>query len=120
MILPPHSPSRLCVAGQLVDKRDFQTLAIPEEELPSEGRQYRDYRTTLPVVKAIFHKGRRKWEFVWQGHKISAPIVDDEFFDRLARREIWLAQGDELDVMLRVHQILDDINKVYILRPTVE
>jgi hypothetical protein len=94
---------------------DFARLSIPEQTVSLPGRRYRDERTTLTIVKAIFQRGSRKWEFVWHsGVRISAAIQDPNFFARLASREFWFAQGDGLDVTLRVHQRYDDINSVYI------
>ncbi len=98
----------------VVPRERFAVLAAPADEKPADGRRYRDEQTTLTVLKAIFQQTPRKWEFVWQGVRISAPIRDQEFFEKLAAREIWFAQGDTLEVLLRVHQTLDDLNNVYI------
>ena len=98
-----------------IPREDFPRLSTPELSAGEDGRRYRDERTLVTIVKAVFERGNRKWEFVWQsGVRISAPIQDPTFFDKLASREFWFAQGDTLDVMLRVHQKFDDINGVYI------
>jgi hypothetical protein len=39
------------------------------------------------VIKFVFEKGTRKWQFVWNQIKIYAPITDDEFFIKLASCE---------------------------------
>jgi hypothetical protein len=98
-----------------IPRENFARLSVPEQETAADGRRYRDERTLVTIVKAVFERGNRKWEFVWQGGvRISAVIHDPSFFDKLASREFWFAQGDTLDVMLRVHQKLDDVNGVFI------
>ena len=97
-----------------VQREKFALLSMPEQAPTEDGRRYRDERTRVTIIKAIFQRGSRKWEFVWQGLRISAAIQDPSFFDKLAAREFWFAQGDELEVMLRIHQKYDDVNAVYI------
>jgi len=97
----------------LIPRDSFPILAEPMGEDRKE-RRHLDDRASLTIVKAVFERGGRKWEFVWNGLKLSAPISDPTFFDRLASREIWLAQGDQMDATLRVHQRYDDVSGVYI------
>ena len=98
-----------------VQREKFAMLSMPEQPPSEDGRRYRDERTNLIIIKAVFQRGNRKWEFVWHGGvRISATIQDSNFFDKLASREFWFAQGDEMDVMLRIHQRYDDVNGVFI------
>lgn len=97
----------------ILPREEFARVARPSEEETPPSREL-DEPTPLTVVKAVFQRGTRKWEFIWKGHRISAPITDESFFDRLAAREFWLAQGDELDAVLRIHQRFDDLNQVYV------
>jgi hypothetical protein len=64
-------------------------------------------RTLVVVLKAVFERSHRKWQFIWHGIRISASISDGTFFDRLERREFAIAQGDALDVDLEITQALD-------------
>jgi hypothetical protein len=101
----------------VIPRESFEQIAAArfDEEPGQDGRRYRDHtHTILTIVKAVFQRGNRKWEFVWNSHKISAPIKDEEFFTKLANREILFGQGDELDVTLRAYQTFDDINAVWI------
>ena len=94
-------------------RNEFGPVAHPPDD-DTPPTRILDEATPLTVVKAVFQRGPRKWEFIWKGHRISAPITDSKFFDRLAAREIRLAQGDELEAVLRIHQSLDDLNRVYV------
>jgi hypothetical protein len=49
------------------------------------------------VLKAILVRSARKWQFVWNGIKISAAISDESFYDSLARHEYEFGQGDVID-----------------------
>jgi hypothetical protein len=44
---------------------------------------------------------------VWNGFRMSAPILDQTSFDRLETRQVSLRQGDAFQVVLRVHQVYD-------------
>lgn len=81
------------------------TVVLPEEE-----SRYVDQDAALSIHKAVFERSRRKWEFIWNGFRISAPILDDDFFDRLEQRSIYIRQGDVFKATLRVHQIRDRMN----------
>lgn len=98
----------------IVPRSSFPVLAAPEATEPSDKRRYRDDRTNVTVVRAILEKSARRWQFIWQGIRIAAPIRDTTFFDKLASHEYWFAQGDSLDVLLRVHQIRDDMSGAFL------
>lgn len=74
---------------------------------PEDGRRFQDHDAVLSVHKAVFERSARKWEFVWNGFRISAPILDQTFFYRLETRQISLRQGDAFKAVLRVHQVYD-------------
>lgn len=61
----------------------------------------------LEISRAILSRGRRKWEFYWRGIKISAPVLDDGFFDLFIAHDIKIAPGDVLNVMLKVYRRMD-------------
>ena len=58
------------------------------------------------AVKAVLERGKRKWEFVWRGIKISAPVSDESFYDKFFKHEITIAPGDSLKVKLNILQQL--------------
>ena len=59
---------------------------------------------SLEISRAILSRGIRKWEFFWRGIKISAPVLDKEFYDKFFAHEIKIAPGDCLVVELRIIQ----------------
>jgi hypothetical protein len=80
---------------------------LPERTLNVLTTQQITERTTVGIIKAVLRRSKRKWQFSWQGIEISAAILDPTFFDRLAARQIAIAQGDSLDVDLRITQSFD-------------
>lgn len=99
----------------LIDRGRFAILTRePIDDGEDSNKTFKDDRTRLTVLKLVFERGNRKWQFVWNGIKISAPIRSDSFFDKLASREYDFSQGDVLDVTLRVHQVRDEISGVFI------
>ena len=64
--------------------------------------------------KAILVRSARKWQFVWNGIKISAAISDESFYESLARHEYEFGKGDIIDETLRIFQRKDDETGVYI------
>jgi len=61
----------------------------------------------LQIVKAILKKSNRKWEFVWRGITISAPVLHEQFYVEFFAHEITIAPGDTLEVTLAIKQSRD-------------
>ncbi len=108
--------------GIAKDIKDEQLLVnVPRAQFPrlsevrdivisQENRRNKYEKTELLIIRAIFERGPRKWQFVWRdGIKISAPILDDMFYDKLASHEYVIGTGDTLRVMLRIHQKKDEM-----------
>ncbi len=89
---------------------------LSERRLSGSGQKQKfvEEHTKVVIIKAVFERSERKWQFVWNGIRISAPIKDQTFFDRLAKREFEFGQGDILDVILGIHKTLDDVSGAYI------
>lgn len=67
----------------------------------------------LQIVKAILDKSKRKWEFMWRGFKISAPVIDDKFYRDFFAHNITIAPGDVLNVTLHILQQRDEDTGIY-------
>ena len=61
----------------------------------------------LQIVKAILKKSNRRWEFVWRGITISAPVLHEQFYVEFFAHEITIAPGDTLEVTLAIRQSRD-------------
>jgi hypothetical protein len=88
-----------------IDLPRSERLTMIEEpgSLGFETRE-QDVRSNMIIVKAVLLRSKRKWQFNWQGIRISAPITDPNFFDQLEARAIALRQGDALDANLTIVQ----------------
>lgn len=83
-------------------------ILIPREAFPQIVPNVRDEGNTriieensdLQIVKAILERNRRKWEFRWRGVKISAPVLDQQFYTGFFAHSIRIAPGDELKARL--------------------
>ncbi len=97
----------------LIPREDFFRLSSPIA-VDDGDTKVTDEESDLTVMKAVFQRGNRKWEFIWKGIRISAPITDPTFFDRLANREFSFAQGDQIHTILRIHQRRDELSGVFV------
>ena len=68
----------------------------------------------LQILKAILERGKRKWEFMWRGIKISAPITSQQFYNEFFNHNITIAPGDSLKVKLEIKQIRNDDTGIYV------
>jgi hypothetical protein len=84
------------------------------EEVDDHTRRHRDESATLHVLKAVFQASSRKWEFVWNGVKISAPIDDPVFLTDLLQRRYLIGNGDALEVTLKISQRWDSTSSVWL------
>ena len=67
----------------------------------------------LQILKAILERSKRKWEFMWRGVKISAPVVDEKFYIDFFAHDITIAPGDILSVTLHIYQQKDIVSGIY-------
>jgi hypothetical protein len=97
-----------------IPREVFPVIRQNSERSTDDTKRHYDTEAVLTIHKAVFEKSKRKWEFVWNGFKISAPILDDMFFERLVSREISISQGDAIEATLRVHQVYDKVSEIWI------
>ena len=67
----------------------------------------------LHILRAILESGTRKWEFVWRGIKISAPVLDDKFYSDFFAHKIMIAPGDSIEVKLKIYQSRDEDTGIF-------
>ncbi|WP_147277322.1 hypothetical protein [Rhodovulum sp. 12E13] len=79
----------------------------------------------LVILKAIFSRQRRKWEFVWRGVKISAYIEDPAFIAGLLGRQFSIGNGDAIKCTMEIHQSWSEdegvwLNTGYVVKDVTE
>lgn len=84
------------------DIKSFRADVSP----PTIPKKRERIETKLLVIKSPDFGGRAKWEFVLDGHTISADILDENFIHRVLERAEVFAAGDRLEVELIVRSEL--------------
>lgn len=103
----------LGIARELADRRPL--IEVPrirfgqvstDVELEHDARELLEV-ADLQIRRAILERSKRRWEFVWRGVKISAPVLDDRFYDDFFAHRITIAPGDVLQVKMKIFQSKD-------------
>lgn len=81
---------------------------------PEEGVREVEEVTEVQISRAILDRSKRRWEFVWRGIKIPAPVSDDKFYDDFFAHRITIAPGDQMSVRLRIYQRKNDDTGIFI------
>jgi len=95
----------------LIPQDTMRNLEVITE--PDPDSRIVEEQADLQIVKAILERGARKWEFMWRGFKISAPVLDDRFYSQFFAHDITIAPGDELSVRLIIRQVRDRDTGIY-------
>jgi hypothetical protein len=90
-----------------------QFALISSESVIEENSREIIENTSVEIVRAILEKNKRRWEFVWQGFKIAAPVSCDRFFNDFFAHKITIAPGDILNVKLKILQTKDKDTGIY-------
>ncbi len=92
-----------------VDKKDFSSLTSRNELLEEKIKTLPVSRADLYILKVVFEEGR-KWEFYYEGNKISATMGDKAFAKTINSGEKF-AKGDALVCDLEIEQVFNaDVN----------
>lgn len=67
----------------------------------------------LQIKRAILERSKRKWEFIWRGIKISAPVLDEQFYADFFAHKVTIAPGDSFEVILKIYQSRDEDTGIY-------
>ena len=90
--------------AQIEIPRERFALISAAPTIPLEDIRELLEEVDLEILRAILEKSRRRWEFVWNGTRISAPVLDDAFYADFFAHKITVAPGDILRAKLRVRQ----------------
>ncbi|WP_224826388.1 hypothetical protein [Cognatishimia sp. MH4019] len=89
--------------------RSNRTAAVSDPKQRVEQEE-----VTLSIIKVIFSKTRRKWEFVWRGVKVSAYVDDPVFLADLMSGQQKVGNGDAVRAVLDIGQEWDENDKVWL------
>jgi hypothetical protein len=93
---------------------NFKNFVIEKENIDDEDSEKPIIETTtLQITRAILENNARKWEFVWHGQRIPAPVIDDAFYKKFSEHHIKIAPGDTLDVRLKIYQKRIEGTEIY-------
>lgn len=98
----------------IAERKEFQSYILPISNIQENRQILIKEDQTLSLLKVILERGTRKWEFVWNGIRISAPVIDDQFWEDMRQRKIQISQGDSIVADIRIHQVLDPYSRVYL------
>lgn len=96
-----------------VPKARIREAADEASETESTSREIVEI-VELQIVRAILERGKRRWEFVWRGIKIAAPVLDEQFYDEFTAHRIMIAPGDMLRAKMRIQQEKDPDTGIFI------
>ncbi len=95
----------------LIPRGSMLLLTNPEDV--AEPTREVEEQAALFIKRAILERSKRKWEFVWRGFKISAPVLDEQFYNDFFAHKITVAPGDQLEVKLKIYQRKDEDTGIY-------
>ncbi len=99
-------PPAITVPREVMESLAAIVVPEPETRVVTES-------VDLQIIKAILERGIRKWEFMWRGVKINAPITHQNFYDSFDAHRITIAPGDILKAKLAISQHLDPKTGIY-------
>lgn len=99
-----------------IPRERFPQLSTITESADLRQREIEEI-TEVQITRAILERSRKKWQFVWRGLRISAPVADMAFYDSFFAHEITIAPGDSLKVKLKLMQKSDPDTGVWINDP---
>lgn len=99
-----------------IPRERFPQLSTITESANIRQRELEEI-TEVQITRAILERSRKKWQFVWRGLRISAPVVDMGFYDSFFAHDITIAPGDSLKVKLKLTQKSDPDTGVWINDP---
>jgi len=95
----------------IANKEDFEGLAI-KSEVADEKKRAQIVMADIVIHKIVWEE-KYKWEFYYRGNKVSANIIDEDFFRRIEEGESF-SKGDSLKVDLQINQIFDESVNIYV------
>lgn len=93
-------------------KEDFKELANSTTFLELPDAKLITKTGMLNILSLSFEKNR-KWDFIYEGNKISVKLTDQEFSELIDRGEAF-AKGDSLEAEIEIRQEFNKSANVYV------
>lgn len=98
-----------------ISKEDFSGLAEKIDVTDHNKKKEIKERQKVIVVKPVLENSTtRRWEFIWNGNKISANITDVAFLERMEQGEYRFGTGDTMVVDLQINQVLNPVYDAWV------
>ena len=101
-------------AAILIPRDEFAFIKSVADDDDDQRKRIVPQEATLGILKAVFAKSDRKWEFVWNGVKIGATISDPVFMASVMSRQVRIGAGDAIDATMEIEQSFDDTAGVWL------
>jgi hypothetical protein len=99
----------------LIQRDEFAIVRLRAQAEEGNARKRTQLvEATVGIIKAVFARGDRKWDFVWNGVKIGATIGDPIFMADVMSRRYKIGAGDAIEVTMEIEQEYDDALGVWL------
>jgi hypothetical protein len=101
------------------EREEFSAIAMSPNYEDERTKHVLVDEAWVTVVKPYMGTSKtRKWEFIYEGGKITAPITDDDFMSAIDRIEFYV--GMKMKVAMDIKQVYFDryntfLNKDYVI-----
>lgn len=96
-------------------KDDFSLLS-QKVEIPGENKkkEIKNSQEVYVVKPVLVKSSTRRWEFIWNGNRISANVADVDFLEKMEKGEHRFGAGDKMLVDLQINQSLSPIYNTWL------
>jgi len=95
------------------NRNDFYEMCQENDFLQKDKIKEIKENATLTIIKLVFQRNR-KWEFVFNGNRISVFIEDKQFWQHIDSGKLQFSRGDSLIANLEITKIFDPELNCYI------
>ena len=106
-------PVNINVEKFKIPRDEFQDMIAENDIFLEEEKIIVKENAALEIIKLVFDKSR-KWEFVYEGFKISANIEDNYFLEKVSKSLERFGKGDILIADLKIIQVYDENNRIFL------
>jgi len=95
------------------EKEDFKIMASDKDEVEQKKQTEKKDDQELSVFKIVF-KEKHKWEFFYNGVRIYAAILDEEFASKVSKGEVAFRSGDRMIADIEIVQVFNEAANTFV------